>query len=110
MSFLARVNKAKKDLEISLEFFRRKRRPFGSILSDKSNFRCVDFKRLKGVENLEFFCSVCAEVRKIDDCLKLDPKIIVLSFHMAQQSSHVAMILENIALCRNFASTWSTSG
>merc|ERR1711953_341874 len=49
---MERINKGKKDLEQSLELFRRKRRPFGSVL--ETDYQCVDFKRLTGQENLEF--------------------------------------------------------
>lgn len=65
--YLARINKAKKDLEISLEYFRRKRRPISSLALN-NDIRCADFKRLKGLEHLEFFCSVCAEV-SLDNAL-----------------------------------------
>ena len=57
----ARVNKAKIDLEATLEMYRRERRP-GTGQAINKTLRCADFKRLKGIEHLEFFCSVCAEV------------------------------------------------
>ena len=53
-------------MEIALEVFRRRRRPFGSGVEEDSlltDFQCVDFKRLKGVPYLDFFCEICAEVK-----------------------------------------------